>query len=136
MKIYGKWGSAIKQRSFAQACFLLRLYTKACLFLPHAPLGDIQVGMMDKKGQLEVEIIRARGLVVKPGSKTLPGKNRRDSSMICNAHFSIQRLYFWLDAENLVSESLKILISESVTCSSLCGYPKWACSEGGLVRII
>uniref|UniRef100_F6RH29 Regulating synaptic membrane exocytosis 2 n=1 Tax=Macaca mulatta TaxID=9544 RepID=F6RH29_MACMU len=35
-------------------------------------MGDIQVGMMDKKGQLEVEIIRARGLVVKPGSKTLP----------------------------------------------------------------
>ncbi|XP_077872939.1 regulating synaptic membrane exocytosis protein 2 isoform X15 [Ictidomys tridecemlineatus] len=35
-------------------------------------MGDIQIGMMDKKGQLEVEIIRARGLVVKPGSKTLP----------------------------------------------------------------
>ncbi|XP_021544005.1 regulating synaptic membrane exocytosis protein 2 isoform X35 [Neomonachus schauinslandi] len=35
-------------------------------------MGDIQVGMMDKKGQLEVEIIRARGLVIKPGSKTLP----------------------------------------------------------------
>ncbi|KAH0617504.1 hypothetical protein JD844_015845 [Phrynosoma platyrhinos] len=37
-----------------------------------AKYSDIQVGMMDKKGQLEVEIIRARGLVVKPGSKTLP----------------------------------------------------------------
>ncbi|XP_053323704.1 regulating synaptic membrane exocytosis protein 2 isoform X2 [Spea bombifrons] len=35
-------------------------------------IGDIQVGMVDKKGQLEVEVIRARGLVVKPGSKTLP----------------------------------------------------------------
>ncbi|KAM4687879.1 regulating synaptic membrane exocytosis protein 2 isoform 1-T1 [Discoglossus pictus] len=35
-------------------------------------MGDIQVGMVDKKGQLEVEVIRARGLVVKPGSKTLP----------------------------------------------------------------
>nr|XP_034981724.1 regulating synaptic membrane exocytosis protein 2 isoform X12 [Zootoca vivipara] len=35
-------------------------------------MGDIQLGMVDKKGQLEVEIIRARGLVVKPGSKTLP----------------------------------------------------------------
>jgi len=33
--------------------------------------------MMDKKGQLEVEIIRARGLVVKPGSKTLPGKEEK-----------------------------------------------------------
>lgn len=66
-----------------------------CLFLPHTPLGDIQVGMMDKKGQLEVEIIRARGLVVKPGSKTLPGKNRRDSSIIVHSpYFSIQRLCF------------------------------------------
>ncbi|XP_069477579.1 regulating synaptic membrane exocytosis protein 2 isoform X5 [Ambystoma mexicanum] len=35
-------------------------------------MGDIQIGMMEKKGQLEVEVIRARGLVVKPGSKTLP----------------------------------------------------------------
>lgn len=65
------------------------------LSLPHMPLGDIQVGMMDKKGQLEVEIIRARGLVVKPGSKTLPGKNRRNSSIIVhNPHFSIERLCF------------------------------------------
>ncbi|XP_072323303.1 regulating synaptic membrane exocytosis protein 2 isoform X25 [Scyliorhinus torazame] len=36
------------------------------------PMGDIQIGMMDKKGQLEVEVIRARGLVGKPGSKALP----------------------------------------------------------------
>lgn len=35
------------------------------------------MGMVDKKGQLEVEIIRARGLVVKPGSKTLPGKEEK-----------------------------------------------------------
>uniref|UniRef100_A0A8C7W413 Regulating synaptic membrane exocytosis 1 n=1 Tax=Oncorhynchus mykiss TaxID=8022 RepID=A0A8C7W413_ONCMY len=35
-------------------------------------IGDIQIGMMDKKGQLEVEVIRARGLVQKPGSKSLP----------------------------------------------------------------
>ena len=41
--------------------------------LPPAP-GDIQIGMMDKKGQLEVEVIRARGLVQKPGSKNLPGE--------------------------------------------------------------
>lgn len=30
---------------------------------------------MDKKGQLEVEVIRARGLTPKPGSKSLPGKS-------------------------------------------------------------
>ncbi|KAM8966497.1 regulating synaptic membrane exocytosis protein 2 isoform 3-T3 [Pelodytes ibericus] len=35
-------------------------------------IGDIQVGMVDKKGQLEVEVIRARGLVSKQGSKSLP----------------------------------------------------------------
>ncbi|XP_064409951.1 regulating synaptic membrane exocytosis protein 2 isoform X32 [Latimeria chalumnae] len=35
-------------------------------------MGDIQIGMLDRKGQLEVEVIRARGLVVKPGSKALP----------------------------------------------------------------
>ncbi|XP_038846800.1 regulating synaptic membrane exocytosis protein 1-like [Salvelinus namaycush] len=35
-------------------------------------MGDVQIGMMDKKGQLEVEVIRARGLNPKPGSRSLP----------------------------------------------------------------
>ncbi|XP_078069415.1 regulating synaptic membrane exocytosis protein 1-like isoform X1 [Mustelus asterias] len=35
-------------------------------------MGDIQIGMVDRKGQLEVEIIRARGLNQKTGSKSLP----------------------------------------------------------------
>ncbi|CAL8299274.1 unnamed protein product [Merluccius merluccius] len=35
-------------------------------------MGDVQIGLMDKKGQLEVEVIRARGLIPKPGSKSLP----------------------------------------------------------------
>uniref|UniRef100_A0A8C9TNH4 Regulating synaptic membrane exocytosis 2 n=1 Tax=Scleropages formosus TaxID=113540 RepID=A0A8C9TNH4_SCLFO len=35
-------------------------------------MGDIQIGMVDKKGSLEVEVIRARGLVGKSGSKALP----------------------------------------------------------------
>uniref|UniRef100_A0A8C5R3Y1 Regulating synaptic membrane exocytosis 1 n=1 Tax=Leptobrachium leishanense TaxID=445787 RepID=A0A8C5R3Y1_9ANUR len=35
-------------------------------------MGDIQIGMVDKKGQLEVEVIRARGLVQKPAAKTTP----------------------------------------------------------------
>ncbi|KAJ8402720.1 hypothetical protein AAFF_G00363920 [Aldrovandia affinis] len=35
-------------------------------------MGDIQIGLMDKKGHLEVEVIRARGLTPKPGSKSLP----------------------------------------------------------------
>ncbi|CAI5662836.1 unnamed protein product [Oreochromis niloticus] len=36
------------------------------------PMGDIQISMAEKKGALEVEVIRARGLVGKPGSKALP----------------------------------------------------------------
>ncbi|XP_078397989.1 regulating synaptic membrane exocytosis protein 1-like [Cetorhinus maximus] len=35
-------------------------------------MGDIQIGMVDRKGQLEVEVIRARGLNQKTGSKSLP----------------------------------------------------------------
>uniref|UniRef100_A0A673J533 Regulating synaptic membrane exocytosis protein 1-like n=1 Tax=Sinocyclocheilus rhinocerous TaxID=307959 RepID=A0A673J533_9TELE len=38
-------------------------------------MGDVQIGLMDKKGQLEVEVIRARGLTPKPGSKSLPGES-------------------------------------------------------------
>uniref|UniRef100_A0A8C5BC44 Regulating synaptic membrane exocytosis 1 n=1 Tax=Gadus morhua TaxID=8049 RepID=A0A8C5BC44_GADMO len=35
-------------------------------------MGDVQLGLTDKKGQLEVEVIRARGLIPKTGSKSLP----------------------------------------------------------------
>ncbi|KAJ6635291.1 Regulating synaptic membrane exocytosis protein 2 [Pseudolycoriella hygida] len=34
--------------------------------------GDIQLSLCNQKGQLEVEVIRARGLQSKPGSKILP----------------------------------------------------------------
>ena len=37
-------------------------------------LGDIQLSLRDQKGNLEIEIIRARGLQAKHGSKILPGK--------------------------------------------------------------
>ncbi|KAG5842364.1 hypothetical protein ANANG_G00176840 [Anguilla anguilla] len=36
------------------------------------PMGDVHVGMVDRGGQLEVEIIQARGLTPKPGSKNIP----------------------------------------------------------------
>lgn len=36
-------------------------------------MGEIQLSIADRKGQLEVEVIRARGLVAKPGAKLLPG---------------------------------------------------------------
>jgi len=37
-------------------------------------LGDIQLSMCYQKGYLEVEVIRARGLQARQGSKVLPGK--------------------------------------------------------------
>jgi regulating synaptic membrane exocytosis protein 2 len=36
-------------------------------------LGDIQLSMCDRKGNLEIEVIRARGLQAKQGAKLLPG---------------------------------------------------------------
>ncbi|KAM9321660.1 regulating synaptic membrane exocytosis protein 3 [Gastrophryne carolinensis] len=36
------------------------------------PMGDVNIGMVDRNGQLEVEVIQARGLTPKPGSKTIP----------------------------------------------------------------
>ena len=37
-------------------------------------LGEIQLGIADRKGHLEVEVIRARGLMAKIGAKVLPGE--------------------------------------------------------------
>ncbi|KAM8976860.1 regulating synaptic membrane exocytosis protein 3 isoform 1-T1 [Pelodytes ibericus] len=36
------------------------------------PMGDIHIRMLDRNGQLEVEVIQARGLTPKPGSKAIP----------------------------------------------------------------
>lgn len=38
-------------------------------------LGDVEIGMMERNGQLEVEIIKARGLIMKPGSRGPPGES-------------------------------------------------------------
>lgn len=35
--------------------------------------GDVHVGMVDRGGQLEVEVNQARGLIPKPGSRNVPG---------------------------------------------------------------
>ncbi|XP_064023886.1 regulating synaptic membrane exocytosis protein 4 isoform X2 [Pogoniulus pusillus] len=35
-------------------------------------MGDVEIGLQERNGQLEVDIIQARGLTPKPGSKTLP----------------------------------------------------------------
>lgn len=37
-------------------------------------LGEIQLSIADRKGHLEVEVIRARGLMAKGGAKILPGQ--------------------------------------------------------------
>ncbi|NWZ36942.1 RIMS3 protein, partial [Brachypodius atriceps] len=36
------------------------------------PMGDVHVGMADRNGQLEVDVIQARGLIPKLGSKCIP----------------------------------------------------------------
>ena len=36
-------------------------------------MGDIQLSIFDRRGTIEIEVIRARGLLRKPGSKALPG---------------------------------------------------------------
>lgn len=40
-------------------------------------LGDVQLALCDRKGRLEVEVIRARGLQARTGSKLLPGKPKK-----------------------------------------------------------
>lgn len=35
--------------------------------------GDIEIGLMERNGGLEVEVVQARGLTMKPGSKGPPG---------------------------------------------------------------
>jgi len=37
-------------------------------------MGEVQLSIADRKGQLEVEVIRARALGAKPGAKVLPGR--------------------------------------------------------------
>lgn len=40
-------------------------------------LGEIQLSLCDRRGNLEVEVIRARGLQAKPGSKVSSPKNTK-----------------------------------------------------------
>lgn len=46
-------------------------------------LGDIQLSMCYQKGYLEVEVIRARGLQARQGSKVLPGKLEACKHTVC-----------------------------------------------------
>lgn len=62
-------------------------------------LGEVQLGLADRKGHLEVEVIRARGLVPKPGSKTVPGSNRLSSISLLNiivySEIDIEVMFYW-----------------------------------------
>lgn len=35
--------------------------------------GDVEIGLLERNGGLEVEVVQARGLTMKAGSKTPPG---------------------------------------------------------------
>jgi len=52
-------------------------------------LGDIQLSMCYQKGFLEVEVIRARGLQAKSGSKVLPGNRHFLTNTLQLLHYSI-----------------------------------------------
>ncbi|TNN21587.1 Regulating synaptic membrane exocytosis protein 4 [Liparis tanakae] len=36
------------------------------------PSGDVEIGLLERNGVLEVEVVQARGLTIKPGSKGPP----------------------------------------------------------------
>ncbi|MEQ2289880.1 hypothetical protein AMECASPLE_037756 [Ameca splendens] len=38
-------------------------------------MGDVEIGLMERNGGLEVEVVQARRLTIKPGSKGPPGKS-------------------------------------------------------------
>lgn len=58
--------------SFVEGLGAGQIVSRQALASPY--LGDIQLSLSDRKGNLEVEVIRARRLQSKPGSKTLPCK--------------------------------------------------------------
>ncbi len=68
--------------------------------------GDIQIGMVHRKERLDVEVIRARGLVGKPGNKQTPGMSHHDTMHI-----------FFLFLDYLVRFLCKSLWS--IICSTL-----------------
>ena len=75
-------------------------------------LGDIQLSLCDRKGNLEVEVIRARGLIAKPGAKLLPGIKclPKDVDLIFKYLFS-QRLmskYTWSKKENVSQKQRRL----------------------------
>ena len=56
--------------NFVEGLGMGQLIGRQALASPN--LGDIQLSMIDRKGVLEVEVIRARQLQLRPGAKSLP----------------------------------------------------------------
>lgn len=52
-------------------------------------VGDVYIGVMDRGGQLEVEITQARGLTPKPGSKTISGNPRLKMTVLNHCLFDL-----------------------------------------------
>jgi regulating synaptic membrane exocytosis protein 2 len=59
-------------------------------------LGDVQLALCDRKGRLEVEVIRARGLQARTGAKLLPGKPHKKTITTINT-VDINILFFFLN---------------------------------------
>lgn len=66
--------------SFVEGLGAGQIVSRQALASPY--LGDIQLSLSDRKGNLEVEVIRARRLQSKPGSKVLPCKYISTSSFV------------------------------------------------------
>lgn len=71
-------------------------------------VGDVHIGVMDRGGQIEVELTQARGLTPKPGSKNIPGKiitseSRRKfiSDISYNLVLGFEFIIIWTLAHNL-----------------------------------
>lgn len=84
--------SNIKAETLRNGGYMLFFVSTCCLIIPLQDfctemkiliishmvfsVGDVYIGVMDRGGQLEVEITQARGLTPKPGSKTISGNPR------------------------------------------------------------
>ena len=99
-------------------------------------LGEIQLGIADRKGHLEVEVIRARGLMAKPGAKILPGgwcvvigliwQNDKNRSVKCLRMSGVNSVVSW---ENCHQVEIINLVSDrkSVECTSADG--NYSCQQ-------
>lgn len=44
--------------------------------------GDVEIGLLERNGGLEVEVVQARGLTMKAGSKTPPGLSQQTRNTV------------------------------------------------------